>query len=557
MSWREKFQDRLDNLANLSPDQLAELEADLMSEFDDIDEQNGSLADLSEINAAISQVREQATNSENSLAEMRANVHPPEDETDPDGEESEGDSDTNEDGDEGETDPEDEQPPAPTDVVPVPVAAAGGGGGGSHGVRRPSLGQLARRAGAPAKRNANAPRVTTRMVAAGDIPGFGVGQEITTSEQLSMALIRKLQALGRGGTPDDVLVASMVKEFPEERTLGADPWVNTRRIEALTKPKALVAYGGICAPLPIDYTIETIGSTDRPLKSGLPSFGASRGGVQFMTPPQLSSITPPVPWTVAMDQAGTATKSCMKVVCEPFTSAEIYGIPVCIEVGNMMGKYNPEQVTSQTALLDVATARTAELTLLNLMDAGSTALTATDVLGATRTVLATLDRLISAYEYRNRLGMGALRVVLPDWVHDMIRADMTMEMAHDADGRDPLAITDAQIASWFGARNCSPIWTLEDLAASWKAQAAGPLNEWPLEFVAYFFAEGTWQFLDGGQIDLGVVRDSTLNSTNDYQIWREDFEGLAKRGNISYKVTITCAPTGLSAGTVATGGAPA
>jgi hypothetical protein len=140
---------------------------------------------------------------------------------------------------------------------------------------------------------------------------------------------------------------------------------------------------------------------------------------------------------------------------------------------------------------------------------------------------------------------------MPDWVHDILRADIAMELAHDTNGRDPLSVTDAEIESWFGVRGASPVWMLEDLAGSWGAQAAGPVAPWPATFVAYFFAEGTWQFLDGGQIDVGVVRDSTLNSTNDYQIWREDFEGLAKRGPESLKVTFNVKASGGSSGTVA------
>jgi hypothetical protein len=256
---------------------------------------------------------------------------------------------------------------------------------------------------------------------------------------------------------------------------------------------------------------------------------------------------------VADDVGATKKKACMRVVCAPNQSAEVYGIPVCLEVGNMMGRFNPEQVSAQTALLDVATARMAELTLLSLIDAGSIATTSTGVLGTTRTVLPTLDLLIAGYRYRYRLDTASLRCILPEWVKDEMRADMAMELAHDRDGQDNLAVTDAQIASWFAARGVTVTWALEDIAGSFAAaQGAGAIHPWPATFVAYFYAEGTWQFLDGGRIDVGVVRDSALNSTNDYQIWREDFEGLAKRGNESLKVTVTTAPTGLSAGSVDT-----
>jgi hypothetical protein len=550
MSWREQYEERLANLANLTPDQLTELESELIGEFDSIDDQNGSLTDLNEISQEISRVRDQATTSASSLAEMRANVHPAED-TSPDGEPDGDNNDDDQNADNEDAEPVTPEPAPATAVVPArsevqPIAAAA--------PRRPALGTLARRTTAvPATRNGNSDtvRVTTRLVAAGDIPGFGVGQEITTNEQLSMALVRKLEALGRGGTPDDVLVASMVKQFPESRMLGIDPYVNSAKIDAVVRPKAMIAYGGICEPVSIDYSIDTIGSTDRPIRNSLPTFGASRGGVTFFTPPVLSAITPPVPWTLAEDVAGTATKACMTIDCATSQTAYVYGVPVCVQVGNMAGRFSPEHVAAQVALLDVATARMAELTLLNIIDAGSTALTYAGPVSATRDFLTMLDEAVAAYGTRYRLGETPLRMIAPDWLTDLFRADLTREIAHDRDGQNNLATTDAQLGQLISARNVNPTWTMEDLANSMGgAQAAGVLNKFPGTFVVYLFAEGTWQFLDGGRIDVGVVRDSALNATNDYQIWREDFEGLAMRGVESLKITVTTKPTGASVGTL-------
>jgi hypothetical protein len=252
-----------------------------------------------------------------------------------------------------------------------------------------------------------------------------------------------------------------------------------------------------------------------------------------------------------MDVAATP-KTCFTIVCGTPVEADVYGIPVCIKVGNFMGRFSPEMVSAQTSLMDVAAARVAENTLLNAIDSGSTAVTSTQVLGEARTLLWTLDLMNAGYRYRNRLDeTSTVRVVFPQWVKDAVRADMAMELAHDRDGEDNLAITDADMADWFSVRGIAPVWMLEDKAAAFgAAQGAGALNPWPTTFVAYYYAEGTWQFLDGGRIDLGVTRDSTLNTTNDYEIWREDFEGIAKRGAESLKVTVTTHPTGMSAGTL-------
>ena len=54
-------------------------------------------------------------------------------------------------------------------------------------------------------------------------------------------------------------------------------------------------------------------------------------------------------------------------------------------------------------------------------------------------------------------------------------------------------------------------------------------------------------FLDGGTLDLGIIRDSTLVGTNDYKMFVETFEGVAKVGVESLKVTSTINVNGVAA----------
>jgi hypothetical protein len=44
-------------------------------------------------------------------------------------------------------------------------------------------------------------------------------------------------------------------------------------------------------------------------------------------------------------------------------------------------------------------------------------------------------------------------------------------------------------------------------------------------------------FLDGGTLDLGIIRDSTLVGTNDYKMFVETFEGIAMVGVEALAVT--------------------
>jgi hypothetical protein len=534
-----KLRARLANIVGMSAEELQQLIVDLTAAFDLLDDNNGSTDDLGEIAEAIDTVRaEEASRVERQG--IRDRVHLAETPSEPGDVDEDADADadeSDEDADEDDAD-EDADDEAEADAeTPAPVA------------NRPSLGDVQ---AASTRSKPNIPsnlRVATRLVVGGDVSGFSAGAELD-DKQLGTAMVRKLQALGRGGTPDKVLVATLVKEYPEERILGDDPFLNDEKMAAVMA-ESLTAAGGICQPLAVDYSITTIGSTERPLQAGLPSYNATRGGVKFTVPPTLADAPGPLEtWTLQDDEdalAGTPVKACFRIDCQDPEEAVVYAIPVCLTVGNMMGRFTPEIVSAQTALLDVAAARMAELELLNAIDATSIATTSTGVLGTLRTILPTLDLLNAAYRYRYRLGSSTARWVLPAWVKEEVRADLAMELAHD---NPPFGVSDAQINGYFATRNVSPIWMLEDKAGSFgAAQAPGVIHPWPASFVAYYFAEGTYQFLDGGRIDLGVVRDSVLNSTNDYQIWREDFEGIAKRGNESIKCTITTKPTGMSAGT--------
>jgi hypothetical protein len=61
------------------------------------------------------------------------------------------------------------------------------------------------------------------------------------------------------------------------------------------------------------------------------------------------------------------------------------------------------------------------------------------------------------------------------------------------------------------------------------------------------FSEGSFLFLDGGTLDLGVIRDSTLVGTNDYKMFVETFENVALVGVESLQVTSTINVNGVAA----------
>jgi hypothetical protein len=101
-----------------------------------------------------------------------------------------------------------------------------------------------------------------------------------------------------------------------------------------------------------------------------------------------------------------------------------------------------------------------------------------------------------------------------------------------------------EIDGYLAARGVNICYHIEEPTGS---QSSGAMNEFGDTLTWYMFAEGTFLFLDGGTLDLGIIRDSTLVGTNDYKMFVETFEGVAKVGVESLKVASTIAVNGTAA----------
>jgi hypothetical protein len=432
------------------------------------------------------------------------------------------------------------------------------------------------------------------ITAAASAPGVSPGQVLTSRTELAELTSETLRNIA--ADPEHYgrkhKVATSTWSYPPERQLGDSAVENTAKIEAVCGPGsprydagtgALVATGGVCLPTNVDYSVPTWSTADRPLRDGLPAFQATRGGVQFMSPPDLGVPTlqgaaagaglATTVWTEATDAApGGATKPVWQVACGTPQQVYVNAVPTRVQFGNMQSRFAPEMVAANTEQAIATAAREAELELLTLMYGPSKQVLPRQYLGATRDLLASADLLAQQYRYSHRIGDDApLTAVFPAWAKGVLRADLARELAHDTMGRDPLAVTDAQIGAWFGARGINALWTLDGLRAGtygtggqalpnqfFALATAGAEPQWPNQaadgaFVVgwLLYVEGSFQFLDGGRLDLGVVRDSVLDATNDYETFVEPFEAVAFRGVEVYQVLSTVLPTGGSAGSIA------
>lgn len=450
------------------------------------------------------------------------------------------------------------------------------------GAKVPALGKTSK--AAPAKTKTAGTQASIAIVAAADLQDRGAGTPLQFDE-IGRAMANRLQALrasSAGGDGEQVSVVKMVASgVPEERHVReSDHWGrNTAKFDAVASPGAIVAAGGLCAPLAIDYSYQAIGVQGRPIRDSLPAFQAERGGIQFrpdISPVTNTSNTGPRSatgiWTNQNDVDAYAAsnpprKAVWIVDCPDTATAQVEAITLQLEFSNVTSRFDPETVQANQHAALVWHDRFAENNLLAKLQAASKVMTSEQVLGATRDVLVTLDRAQSYYRSVHRLGDNiSLRAILPFWVRHMLRADLTRAMSMTP--TEGLAITDEQIDSFLRSRGLNPVWHLDgkdtDTAAVTGPPAipAIPAQQYTLASVGasvpkhpttidmLLHAEGHFTFLDGGTLDLGIVRDSALIDRNRYRQFTETWEGVAARGVEALRLLASVAPTGESAGTI-------
>jgi hypothetical protein len=438
------------------------------------------------------------------------------------------------------------------------------------------MGAVTRAAGGASteRRAAEAVRGTTRIQ--GEVPGYN-SRDPLNWESLTQALLEQFQAINNVGGRGRHHVARTLSEYPADRRLDESLSGNVRKMEAVQESLAsmdtIVAAGGLCAPLENLYDINVLGITSRPVRDSLARFGVERGGIQYRMPMDALAMTSGLGiWTVDDDEAvgvvETPTdvpdpaKTCMVVDCPGLADAVVYSTYLCLQYPNFTARFDQEWVKATTRAAMVAWSRFAENELLKRILAGSKIVTSPVAVSATRDVLVTLDKAVAYYRNRHRLdSVQPLRLILPRWVLDLFRADLTRGFPGDLDA---LAVADSRILGWFRARGVNPTFHLDGLATATvgavtvpqqfysNVTAGSAIPGFVNSIDAALYAEGDWLFLDGGQLDLGLVRDSTLNKVNRYQQFTETWEGTAFNGIESLRLKMDVAPTGAVAGTIDT-----
>lgn len=447
------------------------------------------------------------------------------------------------------TKPVDEESAADEPAAEAEQTEAVTAGGAKTSPRVPSL----------ADASANAPVIPDKfgddlvITAAAATSGVQIGSRFEDSDSLVAAFQSIARSLAPShGNPSFQSVATIQNHF--EHVVGLDTKVNDidtllRDMRSREQMDALVAGGGWCAPSDIRYDFFNIACQDGMID--LPTLGVRRGGIQFPVSPSLADVftgaftnaTNPWLWTEADDIAaatGSPTKPCVRVPCPDFNEVRLECYGICLTAGNLTDYAYPEATRNHLSLLMAAHYHAMNARYLQTMVNLSTNVGSIPVTGTGTGILsdAPAATALAAQDYRSRYGMcddDVLEVVFPRWVKDAMRIDHLRRTGFWA---SPL--TDADINRLFTANRVRVQWVND-----WQVRGVGepgnatPITQWPATVDFMIYAAGTFVRGNGLTLDLGVVRDSVLNETNDHTAaWTEECHLIARVGHASRLYTI-------------------
>lgn len=411
------------------------------------------------------------------------------------------------------------------------------------------------------------------MMSIADVPGFAAGEGADFND-LARAVERRLQGFNagayesahRGGRNlrEQHGLAVIRRNFGADVTVStADPEATERAIRNAVSEKnlpggSLVASGGWCAPSETLYDLLETESSDGLIS--LPEIHVARGGINFTKGPKFGDLFGKVGfnYTEAEDKAGKyaptsdsdptlkeGPKPVYRVPCTGFEEVRLNAAGVIVQAGLLQQRGFPELVARTIRGVLNAHAHKMSERYIDSLVKGSTAVSMpTAQVGATAPILSAIDLQAEHYKYVGRLSRGtSLEVVLPYWVHGLIRSDLARRL-----GVDLLDVSDSRIDGWFRARGINVQYVYD-----WQALTGdgSGFTSWGSEVKFLMYSAGTFVKGTSDILTLDTVYDSTLLGQNDYTaLFTEEGWLVAKMGHDSRVVTVPVEPTGHTAGGV-------
>ena len=318
-------------------------------------------------------------------------------------------------------------------------------------------------------------------------------------------------------------------------------------------PDAVTAALAFCAPAQPVY--EQFGniSTDGLLM--LPTVTASRGRITYPTSPSYQTLTGDDGLGepgIGTNWDGAGNKSVFTFVCPDTVTCAVTAYVTILQFNNATARFYPEAVADlNTKALATAAQTTNIQHIANLVANAKVNTLQGEDTGAGAIVNIANNIAYHAAEYREkfRLSKGAvLDAVFPHWVFDVLWVD-----AYARDSTNDFSGVRARLSAMLNEANIRP-----QFVYGWQDIAPDLFGTFPAAVDVMLWEPGTVVRLDSGTLDLGVVRDSTLNATNDYQTFVETFEAvcvpghevllindipICPNGSTGARVTINCAAT--------------
>jgi hypothetical protein len=408
------------------------------------------------------------------------------------------------------------------------------------------------------------PRSEPVLVASADIPGFTSGGKLENLDALVAAVQSRAHSIpitSRGDDAPRYTVASLLRDHKYNLGLDSTPADVNAVLTAATNPDILIAAGGWCAPSEISYDFYNIVCEDGMLD--IPTVGINRGGIRFPTSPSFADVTASEAmwrWTETQDIAaitGTAqsgTKTCGRVPCPGFNEERLACDGICLTVGNLTEDAYPEVIANYTRLLFAAHAHKVNRLRIEQLQSFASTPSVTGTFGAAGSglVAPVLNSLaLNAQDYRSRYAMcqdAVLEVLAPKWLRAGMRSDLRRRMGAST---DQLAMSDARLMELFDAENIRVQWVSDYQERTsgfpgYYVDTTTPiLTTWPSTVEFLMWAPGTVVLGQGMRLDLGIIRDSVLNATNDFTAeWMEECWLMFKPGHEVRRIVVNICADG-------------
>ena len=523
-----------ENITEITADDLAAMEAALVAEFDALlDAKSTDVAEMTKIAEAVEAVRAEAQrriDAAEAIAALTEKVRPAApvavDENEDDTEETDDEDETEAVApveivaEETTTEPEAEEAEATTEERELVTAST----------NPKALSARAVKAHTP-EIEAPAPAGPTVVItAAADVPGFAGGSTLDTTA-LAKAMHAKARTLSNGSG----MVPVATIDLGIEHKMTTDVANNIAILEEVTKPSALTA-SGWCAPSTTLYELFGVDAGDGLID--LPTVQVTRGGLNVPSYIGIGEANGAL-WTWTEDsREDEDTKQCLYIPCPDFTDYRLVAEGLCVTAGNLTDRAFPELTRRLISLAINAHLHRLSAAIINEIAGSAVGVTVGNINStASGSILSAIDLQVQDYRSQHRMSVNAvLEAVFPLWIKAAIRADLALRH-----GAELTNVTDAVVDAHFAARGVRAQF-VHDYQPLY---GVAPATVWPGSFDFLLFPAGGYVRGDGGTIDLGVVRDSVLNATNDYTAaWTEQLYLVAQLGPDAREVTVNISVDG-------------